>query len=182
MTETKRSGEANDEPASVTDPVAAADSAGLAIDQRTHVHENREQYQDHCESDAIGRAIVGITDADDQLLLLVSWEEKAAVLPNETVAPGEDWATVGREWVEGVAGIDVTIDGIERVRRVDHEIEGEDSPESTIYHVVFCGSAPSETAIDGLCADNPFELGWHDELPVAEEESAHVADVRLFIG
>lgn len=180
---TEKYNKANGEPASVTDPVAAADSAGLAIDQRTHVHENREQYQDHCESDAIGRAIVGITDADDQLLLLVSREEKAAMLPNETVAPGEDWATVGREWVEGAAGIDVTIDGIERVRRVDHEIEGEDSPESTIYHVVFGGSVPSEATIDGLCADNPFELGWHDELPVAEEEeSAHVADVRLFIG
>lgn len=167
---------------SVTDPVAAADSAGLAIDQRTHVHENREQYHDHCESDAIGRTIVGVTDRDDRLLLVVSREEKAAVLPNETVTPGEDWVTVGREWVEGAAGIDVTIDGIERVRRIDHEIAGEDLPVSTIYHVVFGGSAPSETAIDGMCEDNPFELGWHDELPVAEEESDHIADVQLFIG
>lgn len=58
---------------------------------------------------------------------------------------------------------------------------GEEAPVSTAYHVVFRGSARSETVIDGLCADNPFELGWYDELPVVPEESDHIADVRLFL-
>lgn len=166
---------------SVTDPVAAADSAGLAMERRRRVHESRAQYQEHCESDAVGRAIVGITDADDQFLLVVNQKQLVAMLPNDTVASGEDWATVSREWVEGAAGIDVVIVGIERVRRVDHEIEGEESPASTVHHVVFSGTA-SKTAIDGLCADNPFELGWYDELPISEDEgSEHIADVRLFI-
>lgn len=103
------------------------------------------------------------------------------MLPHDTVASGEEWATVGREWVEGAAGIDVTINGIERVRRIDHGIEDGDALSMT-YHVVFSGSA-SETTIDGLCADNPFELGWYEELPVAEDgDSESVADIRLFIG
>lgn len=159
---------------SVTDPVAAADGVGLGMEQRRRVHGSRAQYQEHYESDAVGRAIVGITDADDRLLLVVNREQSVAMLPNDTVASGEDWATVGREWVEGAAGI-------ECVRRIDHESESEESPVSSVYHVVFSGTA-SETAIDGLCADNPFELGWYDELPISEEEgSKHIADVRLFI-
>lgn len=181
MTKDRQSEVEHENPVSVTDPAAVADSEELTIEQRTRVHESRTQYRDHCESNAVGRSIVGVTAPDDRLLLVVSQEKNAAVLPHDTVASGEDWAAVGREWVEGAAGIDVTIDGIERVRRIVHEIEDGDAL-STTYHVVFSGSAAG-TTIDGLCADNPFELGWYEELPVAEEEdSGPVADIRLFIG
>lgn len=179
MTETKQA----DEALSVTDPKAVAEREGRSVSQETNIHEDREQYNDHCESDVVGRAIVGVTDTDDRLLLLVASEREAAILPHETVAPGEDWAAVGRECVEEFAGIDVTLEGLKRVRAMDHVIEDEETVERTVYHVVFSGSVASAKPLDSLCADNPFELGWYDELPsVAGNQSPEsVADIQIFL-
>ncbi|PSP64938.1 hypothetical protein BRC77_02810 [Halobacteriales archaeon QH_8_64_26] len=79
------------------------------------------------------RAIIGVTDVDGRVLLVAHPEERIAILPNDTVAPDEEWATVGRSWVEGAAGVDVTIEDIERVRRVEHAIENRDGVESVTY-------------------------------------------------
>ncbi|MFC6962964.1 hypothetical protein ACFQJ8_14470 [Halocatena marina] len=57
---------------SVTDPEAIANSEGIEIRQRTYTHEDRDHYQNHCEANAIGRAIVGVRNTADRLLLLVT--------------------------------------------------------------------------------------------------------------
>lgn len=102
------------------------DDERAATERRTYTHENA----DHCEADAAGRAIVGVTDADGRVLLAVNPKESHTILPNETVAPDEDWATVGRDRVEGLASIDVTLDGVERVRRVEHVVGDESTSRS----------------------------------------------------
>jgi hypothetical protein len=117
---------------------------------------------------------------------MVHPEEEHAILSNDTIAPDENWRTIGREWVRGSASLDVEIDGIERVRRITHVVEGEETPRSVTHHVVFAASVvPTEaegTIPDGLCADNPWELGWYDELPFEiEDEGGSLDDIRLFI-
>lgn len=166
---------------SVTDPEALADRNGLEIRQRTFTHESRE----HCEADAAGRAIVGVTDEDGRLLVQVNREIDCAVLPNDTVGLDEDWATVGRHSVEERAGISVTLDSVERVRRVEHVVEGESTSQLTTHHVVFGASVASpETSLDGLCEDNDWEIGWYDELPVEVDDDGTgvIDDIRLFLG
>lgn len=166
------------------EPERLLNEGRVDTERLTLTHENGDHYRDHCETDAIGRAIVGVTDADDRLLLVVDFENGHATLPNDTVTPDEGWVTVGRDWVEGAAGIDPAIDDVERVRRVEHLVEGESTPRSTTYQVVFGASIPATGTIpDRLCADNPFELGWCDAVPVAMDDAGAgvLDDIRLFL-
>ena len=166
---------------SITNPVTLADNEGRDIRHRTYTHENH----DHCEADATGRAIIGVTDGEGRLLLLINPAADHVVLPNDTVAPNEDWATVGQQRIEEMAGIDITLDTVERVRRVDHVIDGESTPRSTTYHVVFGASVTSPgVALDELCDDNAWEIGWYDDLPVEVDDTGTgvLNDIQLFLG
>ena len=129
-----------DDKWTMTDPAAVAERWGVAFERRTYEHEDAE----HCEADAAGRAIVGLTDSKGRVLVVVRPEENHAVLPNETVDPGGDWAAVGREWVEGMVGVEATFDDVRLVREVEHLVDG--GTESRTHHVVFDGSLvePSE--------------------------------------
>ena len=44
-------------------------------------------------------------------------------------------------------------------------------------------TAPREAPLDELSADNPWELGWYDQLPyeVEDPESDPIDDIRLFL-
>lgn len=166
---------------SVIDPATLADNEEFDIRQRTYSNGN----QDHCEADAAGRAIVGVTDEEKRLLLLINPATDHAVLLNDTVAPDEDWAIIAQHRVKEMAGIDVTLDAVLRVRRVDHVIDGESTPRSTTYHVVFSASVASPGAtLDGLCDDNAWEIGWYTDLPVEvdNDESGVLDDIELFLG
>lgn len=172
------------------DPEQLFEEERIETEERTYTHETG----DHCEADAAGRAIVGVTDAGGRLLLAVNEDEGHAILPNGTVAPGEDWAAVGREEVAGMAGLDVSFDDpacVERVRRVEHVVESEDGagdaddegPHVT-HHVVFGASiAETRPPLDGLCEDNPWELRWCEAVPVEMDDDGNgvLDDVRLFL-
>ena len=176
------------------DPEQLFEDERVESEERTYTHGT----DDHCEADAAGRAVVGVTDADGRVLLAVSPDEEHAILANETVAPGEDWAAVGREHVAGMTGLDVTLDDpacVERVRRVEHVVEADDEggendesdeephPHVT-HHVVFRASvAGSRPTLDGLCDDNPWELRWCEEVPVEMDDdgSGVLDDVALFL-
>lgn len=168
-----------DDELTVTNPAALADQEGIAFERRTYEHDDVE----HCETEAAGRAIVGATDANERVLVVVQPQEGHAVLPNETVEPNGDWATIGRERVEAMAGIEVTLNDVQLIREVEHQIDGE--LRSRTFHVVFSASPiDSSVALDGLCDDNSWELRWIDTvpdwLPDDDPEGAH-ADIELFV-
>ena len=169
------------------DPERLFDDDSIDTAERTYTHGNEEHYRNHHGAGTVGQVIVGITDAGGRLLLLTDPENGYVLLPNDTVGSGEHWTTVGREWVEGQADIEVTIDGIERLRRVEHAIKGEETPRSLVHHVVLSGAAvstaPREAPLDELGADNPWELGWYEQLPyeVEDPESDLIDDIRLFL-
>lgn len=160
------------------DPERLFEAERTDTERRAYTHEST----DYCEAAAAGRTIVGVTDEEGRVLLLVNPGENHAILPNETVAPGESWATVGRNRVEELAGIDVALDSVERVRRVEHVVEGESTARTT-HHVVFGATvASAEMSLDGLC-DDDWTVGWHDDLPVEtdEDEAGVLDDIRLFL-
>ena len=163
-----------------TDGIEGIDAERLYADgdvpteRRTFDHEDA----DHCEAAAAGRAIVGASAPDGRVLLVTNADEEHAILPNTVVDPGEDWAEAAREHLRKAAGIDVELEGVELVRRVDHAVDGE--VVETTHHVVFAASAPDDRIPDGLCADNDWELGWYDHLPygAGEDDAGVAADIR----
>lgn len=187
MTDTKLDDAAVD-PAQLFDDASDDDTAPIETDERTYTHET----PDHCEADALGRAIVGVTDADGNVLLVVNHDEEHAILPNGVVDPDEDWETVARRQLTEAAGLDVPLDRVERVRRVEHVVDADadanaaaepEHPPRTTHHVVFATSVESvQPPLDGLCDDNPWTLGWYDEVPVAVEDdgSGVLDDIELF--
>lgn len=161
------------------DPEQLFADGDVATEERTYTHED----PDHCESGAAGRAIVGVADGDGRMLLVVDPDEERAILPNDTVESGDDWAEVARSRLEGMAGLDVTLDDVALVRRVEHVVEGEETPLVTTHHVLFGASVAADAALDGLCGDNDWELGWYDEVPFGFDDggTGAIEDVRLFL-
>ncbi|HET7325232.1 MAG TPA: hypothetical protein VFJ06_12975 [Halococcus sp.] len=163
----------------MTDPKAIAERQEVAFERRTYEHDNVE----HCEAEAVGRAIVGVSDTNGQVLVAVHSQEEYAILPNDTVEPGDDWAAVGREWIESMASVEVTLDDIRLVREVEHLVEGE--PRSRTHHVIFGGTlANPDATLSKLCDDNPWELRWIDAVPdwLPEDPQGVHGDIELFVG
>jgi hypothetical protein len=147
---------------STFDPGTVAERAGVDSTDRTYVHETT----DHCEVDAAGRVVVGVTDDRGRCLLLVDHERSIAVLPNAVVAPGDDWLTAAREVVAEATGLDVVIDDPVRVRRVEHTTEETDEPHNVSSHVLFEATCPDDDSDLTTTEDSSFEVGWYDGLPV----------------
>ncbi|QCC51349.1 NUDIX hydrolase [Halapricum salinum] len=151
------------------DPQAVADRAGVETDQRTYVHEDA----DHCEADAAGRVIVGVTNERGEALLLVDHERSIALLPNATVDAGESWRAAGRHAVADETGVEVSLDRPARVREIEHTTERSETPHTETVHVVFEASAQGE-ADPRVPEDSPFEVGWFETLPF-DVSAAHPA-------
>lgn len=160
------------------DPERLYADGEVPTEKRTFHHEDA----DHCEDDAAGRAIVGVTAPDGRVLVVTNPDEEHAILPNEVVEPGDDWADAARDRVAAMAGIDVTLTDVELARRVDHAVDGE--VVGTTHHVLFAASAPSDEIPDGLCDDNDWELGWYDAVPYENEgeDGGATDDIRQFLG
>ena len=160
----------------VTNPAAVAERRGVAFEQRTYERDDVE----HCETDAAGRVVVGITDGDGRLLLVVNPEDEFAVLPNETVEPDGDWAAVGRWLIEEMTGADTTLDSVWAVREVEHVVDGE--RQSRTHHVVLEGSIADDTVTDGF-DEADCEFRWVETVPewLEADGTDERADVERFV-
>lgn len=151
--------------------------------EATNVHDDA----DHCSVGIEGRAVVGVTNDDGEVLLMVNEEIPVAILPNETVEPGDDWTAAARRAVEGVTDLSVDLDGLELVRDVDHFVEEahDDEPHATSSNVVFRASPAdgAETENFGDTDDCDWSAGWFDEFPedLTDVGGLVEADVRLFV-
>jgi len=143
------------------DPQAVADRSGVETDERTYVHEDT----DHCEADAVGRVIVGVTNERGESLLLVDHERSIALLPNTTVDADEGWHAAARRAVADETGIEGILDGPVCVREIEHTTEQSETPHNETFHVVFDASTRDDAEPTAL-EDSPFEVGWYDTLPV----------------
>lgn len=164
------------------DPQTVADSDDVETDERTYVHEDA----DHCEADAVGRVIVGVTNDRGEALLLVDHERSIVLLPNAIVDADAAWRAAGRRAVADETGLDVTLDGPVCVRAIEHTTEQAESPHNETSHVVFDAS-PRDEEVPTVPEDSPFEVGWFETLPF-EVSAAHPAqgdaleDVQRVLG
>lgn len=170
---------------SLADPTTFRDDPAVAWTGETKTHARPEGDEDApCLADTVG---VGVTDADDRLLLLVSREHGVALLPHGEVETGDDWADVARRGVEGQTGIDVTLDGVPAVRDVEHRLEDDDEAFATTRRVVFVAS-PDGGAIQDCkrsadAGSDRWVADWYASLPSGVDPAPGGAgeDLRLFL-
>jgi hypothetical protein len=166
---------------SLSDPERLRDHDDVSFSDETSVHD-RETF-DYFASVA-GMVAVGVTDGDGHVLLMESahgWR-----LPYGPVAPGEDWLAVAREIATALTGVPTDVDGVERVVRIDHRLDG-DEPADAVTHDLVVGTVP---VADEPVADDPtfdpwddLTVEWFDAVPEDAywEHDDAVDDVRLFL-
>ncbi|WP_435347010.1 NUDIX hydrolase [Haloarchaeobius sp. HRN-SO-5] len=139
--------------------------------------------EDHCEADYAGRAIVGVTNDAGELLLVVDRDAGRAVLPSPKVEYDGDWTATAREEVAEVAGLDVRITGVERVRHAEHVLEGDDEVFDETTHVVFAAEPTADDPELADRTDGAWAVEWHDSYPadLFDDDSAEAEDVRSFV-
>lgn len=191
MTELDTSGterEATDEQR-LADPETLTARDDVAVSESTYPHEDF----DHCEADSDGRVVVGVTTDAGEVLLQVHESEDHVLVPNEVVADG-DWDGAARRAAEQF-GVTVELDGVERVRVVEH-VEVDERPEDPdaipedaefverTHHVVVGASVAAEEVPDPSADSDDWTVGWYHELPVDVPDDASgdsLDDIRTFL-
>lgn len=141
--------------------------------------EHFERYQNWT-----GMAIAGITNAAGDVLLVKNTDPDVChdwVLPHGAVREDDvDWAETAADWVDGLTGINATIDDVVHVRRNDITLDADDegeTTETTTYHVIFSGHPHDGHAIQDdvrYDCDDIWTAGWHSSVP----DSAHETESR----
>lgn len=158
QTSPDRTAETDDMFDSLEDPVELRGVEGVEATSETREHEDF----DHCCAELAGRVAVAVENDDGELLLLRNDDLGIAVLPHGDVEAGEDWAGVARAETEALTGVSVSLDAVEVLREIDHDVEGGGSardgeigsldgessahngggkPHRTTYRLVFAGRA-----------------------------------------
>ncbi|PSP57430.1 hypothetical protein BRC82_00300 [Halobacteriales archaeon QS_1_67_19] len=169
----------DDSVQSLTDPESLRERPDVEFRETTRVHDDA----DHCAVGNDGVVAIGVTDADGKVLALRHDEGEApVVLPNGRIESGEDWVAVGRERVEHLTDLPVEIEGPERVRKVEHVVEGDDERHTTSHEVVFRASPAGDP--DRVTDGCDWHAAWLDEFPddATTDDGPAAADVRLFTG
>lgn len=165
------------------DPATLLDREDVRVREDPEVVEHQHHF-DLYES-IEGMAVVGVTNDDAEVLLLVDDDEGIALLPHGTVEPSEDWATTGARAVEEQTGVAVEIDGPELVKCKHFSPEGDDDRRTTAHQVFLHASPVADGATAGTASDSArgdWTVGWFHEIPVdADASNELVEDVRLFV-
>lgn len=154
-----------------TDPTALAAREGVEHVESTYEHDDA----DHCEQGYAGRVIIGI-EGEQGLLLLRHVEHPAVVLPNGLVDEGADHLEAAREFASEALGLDISLAGVERVRSVEHTVDGD--PVDRTAHVVL-GATVTGGTLD--VHDDDWTGEWVEVLPEDEMRGDTLDDARLFL-
>jgi hypothetical protein len=182
--ETEHIGHSIDGAEPITDPTTYRDHSGVESRDERNEHDGT----DHCGVGTEGRAIVDIRNEDGEHFLLIHDGAGVAIMPNETVDPGEDWAAVAREAAAGYTGIEIEIDAILSVGTVEHIVPGQDDPQMTTTRAVFRGSPVGggideckRTAANG---SDEWRVEWCSQLSdgVSAPEGGPERDLALVLG
>ncbi len=130
---------------------------------------------DHCEAGDAGRTVFGVLD-DGELLVLEHVDDDVVLLPNGLVEEDGAHIAEGLEFMEVALGLEVEVDSVERVRVIDHEVDGE--PGGQTAHVVV-GASVVGGELD--VHDDNWSGAWVSEIPGGEESGDAEADMALFL-
>lgn len=175
---TQPSGEASATTAveSITDPESLRGRDDVEFHEDTDVVDG-ETFDTVEDLDNV--AVVGVTNADGEVLLRKLTEDCSRKLPILPVDSGEDYAEVARRAVEENTGLPIELDALEAAWYFEARLEDEERA-ATRYFVVF--SASPATDGTGVEADIPEErdaaaVDWFDEVP---DDAVEVPGTRLF--
>ncbi|WP_267639876.1 hypothetical protein [Haloarchaeobius amylolyticus] len=153
---------------------------------------NDHESESHCEAEYAGRAIAGITDEQGRLLLMVHEPSGKPLMPNVKVEGDEAWLPPALAEIDHLVGLAVEFAGTERIRRVDHHIEGSDEVFESTTHVVFRAvpaAGPEDRPEPSLNPDaienddvdpGDFTVDWFASIP-GDESGMVEADAALFL-
>jgi len=159
------------DPESHPDPAALAEREDVAFAERTYPYD-----PEGCEADAAGRVVLGVTNDDGAVLLLVHEEADHAIPPNATVDPGESWRAVAREAARERANVSVDLGDPVAVRAVDHRDEEANAVRHRTHHVVFPATPADGADPDPSVEDTAWTAGWYRDLPVDIDDAGDVLD------
>ncbi|MFC6731918.1 MULTISPECIES: NUDIX domain-containing protein [unclassified Haladaptatus] len=130
-----------------------------------------------------GMVIVGITNDEGEVLLLIHREGPHMTLPYDSVESGEDWVAVATRRVEELTDCAVVIDGVARVRKKHYAPEGDGSRQTVGYDVVMrASSLAGETITEATQVDEAgaWDLRWISSVPDDAAGGAVLDDIQLF--
>lgn len=165
------------------DPATLLDREDVPVREAPEVVEHQHHFELYEPIE--GMVVVGATNDDGEVLLLVDADEQIALLPHGPVEPGEDWATAATRAVEEKTGVAAEIGGPELVKRKHFAPEGDDDRRTTAYQVFLHASSVADGVAAGTVSDpdrDDWTVDWFDEVPVdADASNELVEDVRLFV-
>lgn len=177
MSENSTHSDAAEEAATTDDgeypgPETLAERDGVERVEVTYEHDD----PGHVETGHAGRTVFGIVDGGE-LLVLEHVDDDAVLLPNGLVEEEGAHIAEGLEFMQVALGLEVEVDSVERVRVVDHEVDGERVGRTA--HVVVGASVVGG---DLDVHDDNWTGAWVSEIPDGEESGDARADMALFLG
>ncbi|MFC3957021.1 hypothetical protein [Halovivax cerinus] len=164
------------------DPDSLRERADVEFEETTTVHEDR----DHFESHGHDVAVVGVTNGAGDVCLFVNEDAAFAGLPWAAVADG-DWITGAHssieDWCTG-EGVDIVVEEPILVRRVEHEVAGEDGVKATTHTILFrAAPVESDPDLSNVTGAEDWTAGWFDGVPNDADQTPPdvAADVRRFV-
>lgn len=180
MTDAHTTADARDQPSDTSfDPVALFD-AGDVSTETVEVEVDAEHFERF--DGIVGRVVVGVTNADGEVLLLENTDPDVChdwVLPHGPVED-EDWIESAVDWTDGLTGVTPELGDAVHVRRND-VTDGD--RRTTVYHVLLPGRPLDDGTVEGdvrYDCDDAWRAEWRDSAP-DELDGIERDDVERFL-
>lgn len=144
----------------LTDPSTVRDHPAVAFVEETETV-TASQFEAAAESEGI--VFVGVANQTGSVLLVDG--SHGWTLPGGLLSAPSDWFAAGQEAVFEQTGLDVSIEGIERVHQITNRHE-ETGRETVTYEVLLRGSlAAGNSEPVGAPAPPSSSAAWFDSVP-----------------
>ncbi|WP_276271595.1 hypothetical protein [Haloarcula litorea] len=149
----------------------------------------------HVRADTVPESVVDEVDGMDDLaptgvvapdgtVLATRVEDDCALkIPCAAVGADDAYGVAAREWVEGLTGLDVGLDGVEGVWTI--ELTSEESDRTATRHFVVCRASPVDAdrrppvPDQSVPAEDRPAAGWYESLP---DDAERPPGTDLFLG
>ncbi|GAA0278606.1 NUDIX hydrolase [Halobacterium noricense] len=163
-----------DFPESLTDPVTLRDHDTVDVRDRTHDVDTAE-FADATELDS--HVVVGVVS--DVGVLLQNDGHHGWTLPAFPAEAGDDWLAVARHEFEGLTGVPIDVDAVERLRAREYRVP-DTGDSTTVYNVVVRATPNARLPEEPQSRVDGTKIEWFADVP--EDVSRPVAaDVERFV-
>ena len=165
-----------------TDPESLRNRDEIEFQTKTEILEKSEFNASREDlNDLDNHAAIGLTNDQGEVLLQNDGSHGWTLIACP-VEEDQEWVAAVSSYTRELLGNPIQIDDIERVRRRDYRVEGDEDLQISIYNVVFRGSAIDRVAFeDGeSTSDEIQQTRWFSDAPEDQPDTIQ-EDVRLFL-